>query len=432
MRRVVMASMASMAIATAVLLAGCGGQGGGPAPSATRTGGGAATPVPSTGRTGETGTGHSGGGVVSLTFDDGLERQEQMARELTERGMAGTFYVLSTRVQAPGYLGQAQLARLSQAGHEIGGHTRTHSRLPGLHPDEQRREVCGDRSGLEALGFTPRSFAYPFHAVGAASAAVVKECGYSSGRGRAGVAAERTTPRDPYDLNTPLSIGASTTLPEIQQYVIAAEQRKGWAILVFHDHCDGCGPLGVRPKVFTEFLDWLKGRQVAVRTVGDVVGGEARPVPPVEAPKIVLNASLENYFGKGGLPDCWQLDGASPAATFGRVASARTGRWAGRVRVTKGDAGRLRLAIKQDDGECAPEAGALSVWYTSTVPVRFTLSERSADGVWSSWTDGPVLPASRTWRRATWKPSLADASGISFGLVLTAPGQATFDDFALR
>ncbi|KAB8194017.1 polysaccharide deacetylase family protein [Nonomuraea phyllanthi] len=409
-RRVLM-----VAIAVAALTGGCGGQDVPPSPRPSQTG---ATPA--------------AGGVVSLTFDDGLERQEQMARELTERGMAGTFYVLSTRVQAPGYLDQTQLARLAQAGHEIGGHTRTHARLPTLHHDEQRREICGDRSALEAMGFTPRSFAFPFHAVNAAAEAVAEECGYNSARGRAGVAAETTPPGDPYDLNTPLAVGANATLPEIQQYVLAAEKRKGWAILVFHDYCDGCGPLGVKPTLFTAFLDWLKGQKIPVRTVGDVIGGETRPVPPVKAPSIVLNASLENYFGKEGIPDCWQLDGRSATATFGRVADARTGRWAGRIKVTGGDPARLRLAIRQDDGECAPTAGGLSVWYTATAPVRLTLSRRTRDGVWSDWSDGPVFPATSTWRRATWTPRLAGAAGISFGLVLTEPGQATFDDFAVR
>ncbi|MGW4801136.1 polysaccharide deacetylase family protein [Nonomuraea sp. NPDC004297] len=141
--------------------------------------------------------------MVSLTFDDGLVRQEQMAQALNDRGLTGTFYVHSTRVQAPGYLSRAQLDELARAGHEIGGHTRTHARLPELHPDEQLREVCGDRAALQALGFAPRSFAYPFHAVNAEAEAAVEECGYSSGRGRAGTAAQSTAPADPYDLRTP-------------------------------------------------------------------------------------------------------------------------------------------------------------------------------------------------------------------------------------
>ncbi|MFC4123053.1 polysaccharide deacetylase family protein [Nonomuraea zeae] len=413
-----MRHVVTVGVAIAVLATGCGGLSPSPAPTAARTT--VPTAVP------------GDGGVVSLTFDDGLARQEQMAQELTERGLTGTFYVHSTRTKASGYLDQPKLARLAQAGHEIGGHTRTHARLPELHPDEQRREVCADRSGLEAMGFTPRSFAYPFHAVSAAAESVVRECGYNSGRGRAGAAAERIKPRDPYNLNTPLAVGASTTPAEIQQYVIAAEQRKTWAILVFHDYCDDCGPLGVKPAVFTGFLDWLKGREIPVRTVGDVIGGDVRPVPQIKAPSIVLNASLENYFGKEGIPDCWQLDGRSKTATFGRVAGAHTGRWAGRIQVTGGDPKQLRLAIKQDDGDCAPRAGALSVWYTSTAPVRFTVSRRTGDGVWTPWADGPVFPATTSWRQATWKPPAARAAGVSFGLVLTAPGQATFDDFALR
>ncbi|MGR6917753.1 polysaccharide deacetylase family protein [[Actinomadura] parvosata] len=408
--------------AVAVLAAGCGGAGATPPPRPAETGSARATGS----------TAAAPGAVVSLTFDDGLVRQEQMARELDERGLKGTFYVHSTRTQAPGYLDRAQIAALAQAGHEIGGHTRTHARLPDLHPDEQRREVCGDRAGLKALGYPVRSFAYPFHAVSAEAEAVVEQCGYNSARGTAGAGGETTTPADPYDLRTPLSIGSRTTLPEIQRYVQAAEQRDGWAILVFHDYCDDCGSLGVKPEVFQQFLDWLKGRDVAVRIVGDVIGGDARPVPPMAPPSVVINGSLENYFGKEGVPDCWQLEGRSATAVFGRVAGARTGRWAGQVKVGDGAAGRLRLAIKQDAGECAPKPGTLTAWYTSTAPVRFTVSRRAADGTWSGWSDGPVLPASSTWRQATWTPEADGAAAISFGLVLAEPGQATFDDFALR
>ncbi|MGW4801137.1 hypothetical protein ACWEPC_52825 [Nonomuraea sp. NPDC004297] len=184
--------------------------------------------------------------------------------------------------------------------------------------------------------------------------------------------------------------------------------------------------------MFTRFLDWLKGRGVPVRTVGDVIGGDARPVPRLRPAAAVINGSLENYFGKEGVPDCWQLDGRSTTAEFGRVAGARTGRWAVQVKVGDGDAGRLRLAVKQDDGACAPRPGTLSAWYTSTAPVRFTVSRRAADGTWSSWAAGPVLPASATWRQATWTPPADGAANLSFGLVLAEPGQATFDDFALR
>ncbi|MEV0618814.1 polysaccharide deacetylase family protein [Nonomuraea sp. NPDC050404] len=426
----------SVAVAIAVLAAGCGASGATPAqrsePAAQEPESAASAERSEPAAQGSESAAPADGPVVSLTFDDGLERQEQMARELTERGLPGTFYVHSTRVQAPGYLTRAKLTAMARAGHEIGGHTRTHARLPELHPDEQRREVCGDRSGLTDLGFAPRSFAYPFHAVDATAESVVEECGYNSGRGRAGVAGEQRAPADVYNLGTPLSVGSRTTLGEIQQYVQAAEQSGGWAILVFHDYCDDCGSLGVRPQVFTGFLDWLKGRSVAVRTVGDVIGGDVRPVPPLKPPSVVINGSLENYFGKEGIPDCWQLDGRSTGATWGRVDQPRTGRWAGRVTVTAGDPGRLRLAIKQDGGECAPKPGTLSVWYVSTAPVRLTFSRRSADGTWSGWNQGPVLPASSAWRQATWTPSAAGAAGVSFGLVLAGRGQATFDDFAVR
>jgi peptidoglycan/xylan/chitin deacetylase (PgdA/CDA1 family) len=56
----------------------------------------------------------------------------------------------------------AQLSQLENAGHEIGAHTVSHSRLSALSPEEALGEVKNGLAGLRAAGLDVTSFAYPF------------------------------------------------------------------------------------------------------------------------------------------------------------------------------------------------------------------------------------------------------------------------------
>src|SRR5450759_3778017 len=68
------------------------------------------------------------------------------------------------------------------AGNEIGGHTVDHSDLTALTSDDATRQVCNDRVALNNMGFTVKSFAYPFGAYNSSIETIVKNCGYNSGR----------------------------------------------------------------------------------------------------------------------------------------------------------------------------------------------------------------------------------------------------------
>src|SRR5437868_2896315 len=77
--------------------------------------------------------------VVSLTFDDGLADQYDARPMLEELGLNATFFVNTGRLGRSGYLTTAQLVELQAAGHEIGGHTVNHARLPAVEADEAQR-----------------------------------------------------------------------------------------------------------------------------------------------------------------------------------------------------------------------------------------------------------------------------------------------------
>src|SRR5205809_4685720 len=124
----------------------------------------------------------AGSTVVSLTFDDSLASQYQTDPMLAARSMHGTFYVNSGRVDQGGYLTKAQLLTLQSDANEIAGHTVNHLDLSTVDSDEQKRQICDDRSTLLGWGLAVSDFAYPFGSDGPALAQIAQDCGYDSAR----------------------------------------------------------------------------------------------------------------------------------------------------------------------------------------------------------------------------------------------------------
>ena len=230
--------------------------------------------------------------VVSLTFDDGGADQYITRRILADHGMKATFYVNSNLAGRDAYyMTWDQVRDLADDGNEIGGHTLDHVKLTTVSPAEQRRQVCEDRRNIIARGFHPTSFAYPESDVNPSVEAVVKDCGYRSGRAVGDVcdgcaSAESVPPPNPYRTRTPDAVSTSTSLAEIQSWVTNAERHGGgWIQLVFHHICDGCSPSAITASDFDALLTWLETRAwrgTVVRTVAEALRGEA--VSPSPSP----------------------------------------------------------------------------------------------------------------------------------------------------
>jgi peptidoglycan/xylan/chitin deacetylase (PgdA/CDA1 family) len=230
--------------------------------------------------------------VVSLTFDDGQASQSATMTMLQSRGMVGTYYINSAMVGSSSYyMNWTQIHDIANAGNEIGGHTLHHTNLTTVSTSTATTEVCDDRTNLLGQGFAPvASFAYPEAAVNSTAETIVKNCGYTNGRGVGDAAcggcvnAETIPPVDPYRLRTPDGVTTSTTLATMQSWVVNAENNGGgWIILTFHGICDNqcTSTNSMTVSTFTAFLDWLRQHNSAtgtvVRTVGDVMG---TPPPP--------------------------------------------------------------------------------------------------------------------------------------------------------
>jgi peptidoglycan/xylan/chitin deacetylase (PgdA/CDA1 family) len=243
--------------------------------------------------------------IVSLTFDDGSTSQYSTLPMLQSRGMRGTYYVNSGLVGSSSYyMNWSQIHELANAGNEITGHTVNHTDLTAVSLSTAQREVCDDRTNLLNQGFSPvASFAYPYAAVNATAEQVVRDCGYTTGRGVGGIAcggcphAETIPPGDPFALRTPEPAVSTTTLAQLQSYVTQAETNGGgWVIFNLHGICsNGCaGSYSLNPAVFTAFLDWLQPRTAVgtvVRTVGAVMGASTPPPAGPPATSIGCNGT---------------------------------------------------------------------------------------------------------------------------------------------
>lgn len=128
---------------------------------------------------------------VAVTFDDGLESFEQVARpELDRRGIPATMFAISGLLReheaevGPTHEGmpvmtRGSIARLPELGHEVGSHSEHHRRLSLTCDDETLDELLNSRKQLEALVELPVSaLAFPFGDWTSRTVKLAVEAGY--------------------------------------------------------------------------------------------------------------------------------------------------------------------------------------------------------------------------------------------------------------
>ncbi|HEV8462621.1 MAG TPA: chitobiase/beta-hexosaminidase C-terminal domain-containing protein [Gaiellaceae bacterium] len=396
--------------------------------------------------------------VVTLTFDDGTVSQYNNVRTLlSSRGFHATFFINSAQIGTDPtyYMNWTQVQNLYTDGNEIAGHTISHPDLTTLSANEAAREVCYDRNQLLSHGYPATDFAYPFGTSTPAIETMVKNCGYNSARATdefgqgcsPGPCAETLPPRDIY--RTFVVGDGSDGLNNIEKQITLAENNGGgWAQLLFHEVCTGCG--GFSPSNMTSLLNWLQGQvatnNVVIKTVAQVVGGPVQPAvpgPPLPpAPNgtnAVPNPSLETDANADGVPDCFQTSSwGTETATFARTTDAHTGGFAEKATVSSWRSGDASVVSTMDLGDCSAtvtpgRSYRITEWYKSTVPVSFDLTTRDGTWFWNYWNSSPTFPASSAWAQASYVTPVipAGVNGFVGGLAIAANGTMTVDDFRI-
>lgn len=117
---------------------------------------------------------------IVITFDDGYDNAYDAALgRLLERGMVGTFFLVSSFMEQPGYLTWGQAAEMKNAGMEIGNHSATHPNLTSMGYDGQFAEIDGAAAAIAAaLGERPKFFCYPLGKYNATTLRVLKDTGH--------------------------------------------------------------------------------------------------------------------------------------------------------------------------------------------------------------------------------------------------------------
>lgn len=136
-----------------------------------------------------------------LTFDDGyLSDYDIVFPLLAARNIQATFFLITDKIGAPGYVGWSQVEEMHRHGMCIGSHSRSHRRMTALSTEEAVREFGESKQRLEDyLGAPVEAFSYPFGACSPQLHQLGFAAGYrylcTSAHGVAG-ASERVVPRN--------------------------------------------------------------------------------------------------------------------------------------------------------------------------------------------------------------------------------------------
>jgi len=117
---------------------------------------------------------------VRITFDDGNASDLELGLDaLLERGLTATFFVVAGRLGVSGFLDEADVRRLADAGMEIGCHGMHHRPWRGLDDTELRAELVDAKATLEAVVERPvAEAACPFGAYDRRVLRALRSAGY--------------------------------------------------------------------------------------------------------------------------------------------------------------------------------------------------------------------------------------------------------------
>lgn len=118
---------------------------------------------------------------IIITVDDGyVDDVRTILPDLVRLRMIATFFVITGRMNEPGFLDAAQIRQLDRAGMDVGDHTAHHVDLRALTASQLADETAGSRRALErVLGHPVYFFAYPFGAYDSTVVQAVHAAGFT-------------------------------------------------------------------------------------------------------------------------------------------------------------------------------------------------------------------------------------------------------------
>jgi len=206
-------------------------------------------------------------GAVSINFDDGFESGFLLGLPIVEAaGYKTTQFIITKKLDTPGYLSTGQVLAMQNSGHEIGAHTRTHLHLSTLTPAQQEDEIVGSVSDLQSLGINPVSFAYPYGDYDDTTLSIVSTVGFLDARDtKRGFndSSANYVLLDSYILGP----DGDNSLNTITQAIDDAQASNKWLILVFHRVDETGQPTSVTHELVQEVVNYLVEKNARVVTM---------------------------------------------------------------------------------------------------------------------------------------------------------------------
>lgn len=229
-------------------------------------------------------------GIVTFAFDDGYQSfAENAAPVLDAAGFDASIYIYTDVVGvSESFMSEATLNAMAAAGHDIGGHSKSHPDLTEVTAEVLASEIQSNRSFLQGLSSKPSvtSFAYPFGAFNTDVTAAVSAAGYTAAR-----TVEQGfnfADSDLLTLKTQYVRFSEDTSANVIADIDAAVTNKTWLIITFHEVVDAHPAECVSAEggdaeecVTTEYLqaivNYAKDNNVCVLTVAQVVNNTPCP-----------------------------------------------------------------------------------------------------------------------------------------------------------
>jgi peptidoglycan/xylan/chitin deacetylase (PgdA/CDA1 family) len=215
--------------------------------------------------------------TISVAFDDGFATTASLAKpKMDQYGFRGSAFVIAQRIGTNGYLSQAQVDTLAQAGWDISGHGDIN--LTTLSPAAAEADVLLNKQYLVERGYKGGDvYAYPNDGQSFAIRTMVAKY-FSAARGLSTFGQTRAyVPRrrfQGYQAGTALSVAT------IQAWLGAGIANNSWMVLTFHNLPNSTSlPEDYLPADFNTLIDYIATSGVQVLPISEALA--ASDAPPI-------------------------------------------------------------------------------------------------------------------------------------------------------
>ncbi|MCD4759680.1 polysaccharide deacetylase family protein [archaeon] len=220
---------------------------------------------------------NSEGGIVTLTFDDGLKSQyEVVFKEMQKYNYKGTLFLLAEwdgLFEGRELMTFEEAKEMQNSGWEIGSHTLDHLSLTTISDDKIIEELERSKEILEKEGFEIKTIAFPY---GIYNEKVIEETKkyYSASRPMEEGFNSIENPNF-YHLKSKWVLKKHSS-QEICFWIKKANKEEVWLILTFHNIGEGKTPWDFSEQKFKEVIECINKEGIKVKTIKEVLENEKR------------------------------------------------------------------------------------------------------------------------------------------------------------